>query len=81
MKHQQTETQPAPKGAAKAKPGRSTRKGNGGGEMVSGNGREELIRQQAYFLYEARQFEDGHELEDWLQAEALVSQQASGQRT
>lgn len=79
MKHQQTETQPAPKGAARAKPGRSARKGNGEVGITSDNSREALIRQRAYFLYEARQFEDGHELEDWLLAEAQVSQQAPGQ--
>jgi len=41
---------------------------------ASGNGHEELIRQRAYSLYEARNYESGHELEDWLQAEAQISQ-------
>jgi len=81
MKHQHTKTQQEPKGATKAKPSRSARKGNSENSIASGNGREELIRQKAYFLYEARQFESGHELDDWLQAEAQVSQQASGQRS
>lgn len=31
------------------------------------------IRQRAYELYVARGQEDGHELEDWLQAEAEIS--------
>jgi len=31
---------------------------------------EELIRQRAYQLYEERGHEDGHDLEDWLRAEA-----------
>ncbi len=31
---------------------------------------ERQIRQHAYQLYEARGREDGHELEDWLRAEA-----------
>lgn len=35
---------------------------------------QEQIRRRAYELYEQRGKEDGHELEDWLQAEAEVSQ-------
>jgi hypothetical protein len=31
---------------------------------------EERIRLRAYELYEARGREDGHDLDDWLQAEA-----------
>ena len=37
----------------------------------------ERIRRRAYELYEARGREDGHEVEDWLQAEAEV---AAGER-
>ncbi len=33
---------------------------------------EEEIRRRAYELYEARGWEDGHDLDDWLQAEAEV---------
>ena len=33
---------------------------------------EEQIRDRAYELYEARGREDGHEQEDWLQAEAEI---------
>jgi len=33
---------------------------------------EEQIRPRAYELYEARGREDGHDLDDWLQAEAEV---------
>lgn len=33
---------------------------------------EELIRVRAYQLYENRGCEDGHDLDDWLQAEAEV---------
>jgi len=33
---------------------------------------EEIIRQRAYELYEQRGFEDGLEMDDWLQAEAEV---------
>ena len=31
---------------------------------------ETLIRRRAYELYEQRGFVDGHDLDDWLQAEA-----------
>ena len=35
--------------------------------------REELIRIRAYELYEARGRGDGHDVEDWLEAEADVT--------
>lgn len=38
--------------------------------------REEAIRLTAYAFYEARGRVDGHELEDWLKAEAQVAQAA-----
>lgn len=38
---------------------------------------QEQIRRRAYELYEQRGVEDGHELQDWLQAEAEVSQSMS----
>jgi hypothetical protein len=34
---------------------------------------EEQIRIRAYELYEARGREDGHDLEDWLEAEAEIT--------
>ena len=34
---------------------------------------EEKVRRRAYELYEARGREDGHELEDWLKAEAEIA--------
>jgi hypothetical protein len=37
---------------------------------------EEIIRLTAYAFYEARGRVDGHELEDWLKAEAQVAQAA-----
>ena len=41
---------------------------------------EDMIRETAYALYEARGHHDGHALEDWLQAEQQVrlSQGARG---
>jgi len=35
---------------------------------------QEQIRRRAYELYEQRGREDGHALEDWLQAESEVTQ-------
>ena len=43
-----------------------------------GNGRDETIRLTAYSFYEARGRVDGHDLEDWLQAQAQVNQAAAG---
>ncbi len=34
---------------------------------------EESIRRRAYEIYEARNREDGHDLDHWLEAEAEVS--------
>jgi len=36
---------------------------------------QEKIRRRAYELYEERGRSDGHDLEDWLQAESEVTQQ------
>ena len=33
---------------------------------------EEIIRRRAFQLYEQRGFEAGHDLDDWLQAEAEI---------
>jgi len=33
---------------------------------------EEIIRVRAYHLFEQRGYEHGHDLEDWLQAEAEI---------
>jgi hypothetical protein len=77
MKHQHTTPAPKHEAIPKKKPVRAAPKGNGEStsqSLMLGDGREELIRQVAYSLYEARSCEDGHSLEDWLQAEAQVSQ-------
>ncbi len=36
--------------------------------------RYEMIQRHAYFLAEARNFEPGHELEDWIEAERFVDE-------
>ncbi len=36
---------------------------------------QEKIRRRAYELYEERGRDDGHDLEDWLQAESEVNRQ------
>jgi Protein of unknown function (DUF2934) len=38
-------------------------------------GLQDKIRQRAYELYEVRGREDGHDVEDWLQAEEEILQQ------
>lgn len=40
---------------------------------ISGNGTWHLIAMNAYELYEQRGREDGHALDDWLKAEAIVN--------
>jgi hypothetical protein len=39
---------------------------------------EQEIAVEAFLLFEARGFEHGHDVEDWLAAEALVRQRRSG---
>lgn len=83
MKQQQISTRAAPAPIEMAKAGRSPRTTLAVGSSspaVSGNGHDELIRERAYFLYEARQREGGHELDDWLQAEAQICQQVAAQQ-
>jgi hypothetical protein len=38
--------------------------------VAAGNELDEVIRRKAYSIYESRQCEGGHALDDWLQAEA-----------
>ena len=40
----------------------------------AGNGAWQLIALKAYELYEQRGREEGHALEDWLKAEAIVQE-------
>jgi hypothetical protein len=37
---------------------------------------EQQIRRRAYELYEARSRGDGHDVEDWLEAEAEITEKA-----
>jgi len=41
---------------------------------------ESQIRVRAYELYEARGWEDGHDMEDWLQAEAELTEKSARSR-
>jgi hypothetical protein len=41
--------------------------------MRSANGLQEQVRCRAYELYEQRGKEDGHEIDDWLQAESELT--------
>lgn len=79
MKHQHTGHRATTDVAAKQKPVRSKTKGNGESEVdlkavAPPADRDELIRQTAYSFYVARSYVGGHELDDWLQAEAAVDQ-------
>lgn len=80
MKHQHTPPAPTQEAVYKKKPARTASKSNGESSAQSftfGDGREEMIRQVAYSLYEARSCEDGHSTEDWLQAEAQIDHMAT----
>ena len=43
------------------------------GRTAAEDDREEQIRTRAYELYEARNREEGHDVEDWLEAEAEIT--------
>jgi hypothetical protein len=65
MKHPH---QAASRGAQPATPAKSVPPA--AGPAAQDVGRETWIREAAYYRYLARDAEVGHELEDWLQAEA-----------
>ncbi len=43
------------------------------GRTAAEDNREEQIRTRAYELYEARNRGEGHDVEDWLEAEAEIT--------
>jgi len=43
------------------------------GRTAAEDDQEEQIRTRAYELYEARNRGDGHDIEDWLEAEAEIT--------
>jgi hypothetical protein len=43
------------------------------GRTAAEEGADEQIRRRAYELYEARARGDGHDVEDWLEAEAEIT--------
>jgi hypothetical protein len=51
------------------------------GSAQAGPSREARIHEAAYALYEARGCIDGHDLEDWLAAEASVAHEDQGARS
>lgn len=84
MKHRPTAAHTPHPDVEIGKPVRSVKKSGGTAEpqtASSGQTRDEMIHQTAYFLYEARSCTGGQELDDWLQAEAQfshMSPQSSG---
>ena len=50
-----------------------TKKPSPFGRIVAEETSEQQIRQRAYELYEARGSGDGHDVEDWLEAEAEIT--------
>lgn len=43
-------------------------------QKISDQERYEMIQRHAYFLAEARNFEPGHEMADWIEAERFVDE-------
>lgn len=81
MKHPQTSTHASTDVAVKKKSAGSGKNGNGKDRSAvdsqgraGDEGRDEIIRQTAYFFYEARGYVDGNDLDDWLRAEVKVKQ-------
>ncbi len=54
-------------------PNPMTKKAPTSGVTATERNLEEQIRTRAYELYEERGREEGHDLEDWLQAEAEIT--------
>ena len=61
--------------AVMVRPNGSARR-RGTAEAEAGKSRDERIREAAYQLYEARGRLDGHDMDDWLAAEAAVDGRA-----
>jgi len=54
----------------------TTKKVSTSGRTAAEINSEEQIRTRAYELYEARGCEDGHDQEDWIEAEAEITGRA-----
>ena len=73
MKHHQSTTS-SPRQSTAKKAIRSVAKNDVAAQgLPSGAGHDEMIRQAAYAYYEERGRVDGHDLEDWLKAEAQIA--------
>lgn len=76
MKHQQAASHPTHEVSKKSQKTTATPKNSGPTDpetSTDDDGRIEVIRRTAYAFYEARSFEGGHALDDWLQAETQVN--------
>jgi len=73
MKHHQSTTS-SPRQSTVKKAIRSVAKNDVAAQgLPSGAGHDEMVRQTAYAYYEERGCIDGHDLEDWLKAEAQIA--------
>jgi hypothetical protein len=50
------------------------------GDSIAPEQRQQMIAETAYFIAEARGFNGECQLDDWLQAEAMVDRQLSGRQ-
>lgn len=58
----------------------ASKKRSSSANSVAPEQREQIIAETAYFIAEARGFNGECQLDDWLQAEAMVDRQLSGQQ-
>lgn len=75
MKHHLPATS-SPRQSSVKKTNRSTAKDDAATHaqgLPSGAGHDEIVRRTAYAYYEERGCIDGHDLEDWLKAEAQIA--------
>ena len=63
-----------PKKVSKKKVGKKAAARKAPARRVSDQERYEMIQRHAYFLAEARNFEPGHEMADWIEAERFVDE-------
>ena len=69
-----TRSEEEPKKVSKKKVGKKAAARKAPARRVSDQERYEMIQRHAYFLAEARNFEPGHEMADWIEAERFVDE-------
>jgi hypothetical protein len=58
----------------------ASKKSKSSGNSIDPEQRQQMIAETAYFIAEARGFDGECQLDDWLQAEAMIDRQLSGRQ-